>query len=70
MDHANSEPTSHLRPSEAIVRAFLQTVPDPIFRMSRDGTYLDYSAHPDATLLAPPFTSLFTAGEKAVDEFV
>lgn len=42
------------RPSEQLVRAFLAAVPDPIFRMSRDGIYLDYSAPAETRLLASP----------------
>lgn len=43
-----------LRHSEATKDAILRAIPDPIFRMSRDGVYLDYSGPPNARMLAPP----------------
>jgi PAS domain S-box-containing protein len=45
---------SELRASEQRQRALLQAVPDSLFRMSRDGTYLSFNAPDDAQLIAPP----------------
>jgi PAS domain S-box-containing protein len=42
-----------LRQSESRYRALLDAIPDLMFRMSRDGTYLDWKGNP-ADLVAPP----------------
>lgn len=43
-----------LRHSEAQQRALLEAIPDAMFRLSKDGTYLDYSAPQEFELLGPP----------------
>jgi signal transduction histidine kinase len=43
-----------LRESEARSRAMLRAIPDLVFRLSRDGEYLDYKAESGASLFAPP----------------
>jgi PAS domain S-box-containing protein len=43
-----------LRESEARHRALLAALPDIVFRLDRDGTYLDYKADRLADLVAPP----------------
>jgi len=53
-----------LRESEARSRAMLQAIPDIVFRLSRDGEYLDYKAETGADLFAPPEIFL---GKKVVD---
>ena len=42
-----------LRHSEAQERAMLEAIPDAMFRLSRDGTYLDYIAPPEFDLIVP-----------------
>jgi signal transduction histidine kinase len=53
-----------LRESEARSRAMLRAIPDLVFRLSRDGTYLDYKAETGADLFAPPEIFL---GKRVVD---
>ncbi len=53
-----------LRESEARQRAILEAVPDCMFRMRRDGTYVDYHAPDGAILLCPPEEFL---GRRCVD---
>jgi PAS domain S-box-containing protein len=43
-----------LRGSESAMRALLRAIPDPIFRIRRDGTYIGFSARPDVRLMLPP----------------
>jgi PAS domain S-box-containing protein len=43
-----------LRRTEAKNRALLNAIPDLIFRVSRDGVYLDYHARDQSKLRAPP----------------
>ena len=43
-----------LNASEARNRAILNAIPDLMFLMSRDGTYLDYHATPSDLLMLPP----------------
>ncbi len=43
-----------LRRSEAENRSLVQAIPDLLFRMRRDGTYLGYHGPPGARLLLPP----------------
>ncbi|MCC6659786.1 MAG: PAS domain S-box protein [Phycisphaerales bacterium] len=50
--------------SEATQRALLEAIPDLLFRMDRQGTYLDYIGPKGATLLAPPRGFL---GKRAAD---
>lgn len=52
MDAATTE--FHRQPHEPARGAILGAIPDSIFRMRGDGTYLDFSAPPGARLLAPP----------------
>jgi PAS domain S-box-containing protein len=40
--------------SETTIRALLQAMPDTMFRMSRDGVYLDYHTQQPGRLLVPP----------------
>jgi PAS domain S-box-containing protein len=53
-----------LRQSEARWRAMIQGMPDLLFRLSADGTYLDYYAPDDDLLLVPPEVFL---GQKVMD---
>ncbi|HEY0377000.1 MAG TPA: response regulator [Pyrinomonadaceae bacterium] len=53
-----------LQASEARNRAILNAIPDPMFVLSRDGTYLDYHATDDRPLLLPPGQLL---GKKVTD---
>ena len=50
--------------SEATQRALLEAIPDLLFRMDREGTYLDYVGPKGATLLAEPENFL---GKRAAD---
>ncbi len=43
-----------LRRSEETQRALLDAIPDAMFRMSRDGTYLGYKAQDESRLIVPP----------------
>lgn len=43
-----------LASSQRTNEAVLDAIPDLMFRMTRDGTYLDYHAQPGVTLLVPP----------------
>jgi PAS domain S-box-containing protein len=43
-----------LRHSEAVNRALLSAIPDLIFRLSQDGTYLDFKAAKDVEPVVPP----------------
>jgi PAS domain S-box-containing protein len=43
-----------LRRSEAQQRAILEAIPDAMFRLSRDGTYLDYTAPQGFDFILPP----------------
>jgi len=43
-----------LRGSEGAMRALLRAMPDPIFRIKRDGTYVGFSARPEVRLILPP----------------
>jgi PAS domain S-box-containing protein len=49
-----SEAMSALRRSEAKNRALLEGIPDLIFELSKDGTYLDLKPAKDIELLLPP----------------
>ena len=42
------------RQSDARIRAFLNAIPDMIFRISSDGRFLDYRVRSERDLLAPP----------------
>src|SRR3954469_20689310 len=53
-----------LQASEARNRAILNAIPDPMFVLSRDGTYLDYHATDDRLLLLSPGQIL---GKKVTD---
>src|SRR3954470_5708632 len=53
-----------LQASEARNRAILNAIPDPMFVLSRDGTYLDYHATDDRPLPLPPEQLL---GKKVTD---
>lgn len=53
-----------LRESESRSRAMLRAIPDMVFRLSRDGEYLDYKAETGANLFAPPEVFL---GKRIVD---
>ena len=48
------ESVEALRRSEAQQRALLEAIPDAMFRIGREGTYLDYIAPKEFELLAPP----------------
>lgn len=61
-EHERSE--HELRESEARSRAMLQAIPDIVFRLSRDGEYLDYKAETGTDLFAPPEIFL---GKRLVD---
>ena len=43
-----------LQASEQRVRALLDAIPDNMYRVARDGTYLDFNAHVPEDLVAPP----------------
>src|ERR671933_503945 len=43
-----------LQASEQRVRALLEAIPDNMYRVARDGTYLDFNAHVPEDLVAPP----------------
>jgi PAS domain S-box-containing protein len=43
-----------LRASELRTRALLEAIPDLMFRIARDGTYLDFKADTDRDLATPP----------------
>jgi PAS domain S-box-containing protein len=43
-----------LEASEQRVRALLGAIPDNMYRVARDGTYLDFNAHVPEDLVAPP----------------
>jgi two-component system, cell cycle sensor histidine kinase and response regulator CckA len=45
-----------LERSEAQIRALLSAIPDMMFRVDREGTFLEYFAHEDSDLYAPPET--------------
>lgn len=47
-----------LRESEARNRAFLNAIPDMMFRLSSDGTYLDFKGEKEATVSIPPSSFL------------
>jgi PAS domain S-box-containing protein len=51
-EHRRAE--SALREIEAKNRALVNAIPDLMFRIRRDGTYLDFKAPPDAALRPPP----------------
>jgi two-component system cell cycle sensor histidine kinase/response regulator CckA len=55
-----------LRQSEATQRALLAAIPDLLFRMRRDGTYLDYIGPRNAKLLAPPSEFLGRKAEEVL----
>jgi PAS domain S-box-containing protein len=50
-----------LRASEARNRALLDALPDLMFRVTRDGVYVDYHAHDDAALVASDVIGLTLA---------
>src|SRR5205085_4055414 len=43
-----------LEASEQRVRALLDAIPDNMYRVARDGTYLDFNAHVPEDLVRPP----------------
>jgi PAS domain S-box-containing protein len=45
-----------LRASEERSRALVEAIPDNMFRIRRDGTYIDFHANSPQTLLMPPHT--------------
>jgi signal transduction histidine kinase len=51
---ANEDALEAVRRVEARNRALLDAIPDLMFRISRDGTYLDVTAHDTSGLLRPP----------------
>ncbi len=53
-----------IRGNESAMRALLRAIPDPIFRMKRDGTYIGFSARPGVHLLLPPDDFI---GKRAID---
>ncbi len=55
-----------LHESEARYRAALEAVPDLMFRLSRDGTHVDYHAHADAALYVRPEAFLGRRVEEAL----
>jgi len=52
--HADTVRRAALKTSEERNRALLNAIPDMMFLLSRDGTYLDYHARSDDLLLMPP----------------
>lgn len=48
------ESEERLRAVQVTNRALLDAIPDLMFRVDRDGRYLDYHAPPDMNLMAPP----------------
>ena len=59
-----------LRNSEATNRALLNAVPDLMFRMDREGRYLDYHAPDPAMLIVPPERFLGRSMEEVLPDFV
>lgn len=51
---SSAEAHAPARRSESLARAFMEVFPDPIFRMNRQGVYLEYSARPGTTLMVNP----------------
>jgi signal transduction histidine kinase len=62
VEHGYTE--NELRDSESRSRAMLQAIPDLVFRLGREGEYLDYKAESRADLFAPPEVFL---GKQVVD---
>lgn len=62
VEHEGTE--NELRNSESRSRAMLQAIPDLVFRLGREGEYLDYKAESGADLFAPPEVFL---GKQVVD---
>ena len=51
---ANERALERVQRVEARTRALLDAIPDIMFRLSREGTYLDVRAHDPSSLLSPP----------------
>lgn len=54
------------RESEATAQAMLRSMPDLMFRFSRDGLFLDFHTHDHAVLAAPPEAFLHRSVEQAL----